>query len=377
LQLLETWKVRDFLWNWVIIVYEKPLEATLLLTHQCNLSCLHCWGTFGKPRADELSTTEWIAVFDELVESGILYLSLNGGEPFCRPDIEHLINHLEEIGLHYMIFTNGLLINENMARKLSKLNFLTQIRLSVDGASSKSHETLRIFPDGHPHNAFKKVVHTMELLHEYDVDFTVNTVLFKENITELESMSSLLNNYGAREWHIDNLGDLGRGLLHYEELQVSSIPPHIFRPLSRLSFPVDYPPETPVYKGDCTAGRNKVTIDADGAVLWCPLCTLMDYPFVNIKEVPLLTQWRGEHFDMIRHYVETPSQFCAECQYHESCDGCPVISYMYFSRFDLPPPDCFFKLDLLGLKEKVSNLSFYLDQIKRKEHEFRKRYSQL
>ena len=358
-------------------MYEKPLEATLLLTHQCNLFCKHCWGNFGKKLTNEFSTTEWITVFNELYESGILYVSLNGGEPFCRPDIEQLIEYLEEIGLHYMIFTNGLLINERMVKKLAQLNFLTQIRLSVDGASCKSHETLRVFSDGHSHHVFERVNKAMELLQKYGIDFTVNTVLFKENITELEEMSYLLERYGAKEWYIDNLGDLGRGLLYYKELQIPSFPSDIFRSLSKLSFPVNYPLEIPIYKGDCTAGRNKVTIDADGAVLWCPLCTQMDYPFVNIKEVSLLEQWRGEQFDMIRYYVETPSEFCAQCQYHNLCDGCPVISYMYFSRFDLPPPDCFFKLETLGLKEKVGDPMPYFEQIKRREHEFKRRYTQL
>ena len=303
-------------------------------------------------------------------------MSLNGGEPLCRSDIEQLIQYLEKLGLYYMILTNGLLITESMARKLSRLKFLTQIRISVDGASSKSHETLRVYPDGHPHHAFDRVRKTLGLFQKYDIDFTVNTVLFRENVAELESMSRLLKEYGVKEWYIDNLGDLGRGLLYYEELQIPSISPDIFHSFSDLPFPVNYPPEIPVYKGDCTAGRNKVTIDADGAVLWCPLCTQIDFPFVSIKEVSLLEQWRGEQFDLIRHYVETPSEFCAQCLYHGSCEGCPVISYMYFSRFDLPPPDCFFKLKILGLEDVVGNPKPYIEKIKRREDDFKKRFTQ-
>lgn len=356
----------------VIAVYEKPLEATLLVTHQCNLYCSHCWGNFSKALPAEQSTTEWMNVFDELAESGILYVSLNGGEPFCRPDIEQLIHRLEELGLHFMIFTNGLLITEGLAKKLARLDFLTQIRISLDGASSRSHEILRVFPDGKSHQAFEKVLKTMRLLQKCDINFTVNTVLFRENIGELERMSSLLEEYGAKEWHIDNLANLGRSLLHYEELHVPSLTSSIFDSLSDLPFPVNYPPETQIYKGDCTAGRNKVTIDADGTVLWCPLCTQIDFLFVNIREVPLLKQWKGEQFEMIRTYVETPSEFCAQCRYHDSCDGCPVISYLYFSRFDLPPPDCFFKLGILGLEKAVGDPKPYIDLIKRREDDFKK-----
>jgi radical SAM protein with 4Fe4S-binding SPASM domain len=276
-----------------------------------------------------------------------------------------------------MIFTNGLLITEDMAQKLATLEFLTQIRISVDGVSPNSHETLRVFPDEHPHHALDRVRKTLELLRKYDISFTVNTVLFNENLAELKSMSRFLIEYGAKEWHIDNLGDLGRGLLYYDELQIPSISPDFFNSFSDLPFPVNYPPEIPVYKGDCTAGRNKVTIDADGAVLWCPLCTQIDFPFMSIKEVPLLEQWSGEQFDLIRHYVKTPAEFCAQCLYHESCDGCPVISYMYFSRFDLPPPDCFFNLKILGLKDIVGNPKPYIEQIMRRENDFKRQFAKL
>lgn len=358
-------------------MYERPLEATLLLTHQCNLYCRHCWGDFGKALPTEISTIEWIDIFNELDESGILYVSLNGGEPFCRPDIEQLMHHLEELELHYMIFTNGLLITEHVAKKLAQLDFLTQIRLSIDGASSRSHEALRIFPDEHSHQAFTRAVRTMELLQKNEVNFTVNTVLFKDNMKELKRMSSLLEKYGAKEWYIDNLGNLGRALLCYEELHVPSVHSSTFQSLSDSAFPINFPPETPIYKGDCTAGRNKVTVDADGAVMWCPLCVKIDFPFTNIREVPLLEQWKGEQFELIRHYVETPSGFCAQCRYHNSCDGCPVISYLYFSRFDLPPPDCFFKLNILGLENAVGDPKPYIELIKRREDDFKRRLSDL
>lgn len=222
---------------------------------------------------------------------------------------------------------------------------------------------------------YYNVVKIMQLFQKHDIDFTVNTVLFRKNVTELERISSLLEEYGAKEWHIGNLGEAGRALLYYEEFQVPPNADIDVRLFSDLPFPVNHPPEDPVYKGDCTAGRNKVTINADGTVMWCPLCTQIEYPFLNIKKVPLLDQWQGEQFDQIRHYVETPSGFCAHCHYCDMCDGCPVINYMYFSRFDMPPPDCFFRLKVLGLDEVVGNPKPYIDTIRRKEDEFRERFS--
>jgi len=48
---------------------------------------------------------------------------------------------------------------------------------------------------------------TMQLFQKLDINFTVDTVLFRDSITELENISSLLEEYGTKEWHIGNLGE--------------------------------------------------------------------------------------------------------------------------------------------------------------------------
>jgi len=48
---------------------------------------------------------------------------------------------------------------------------------------------------------------------------------------------------------------------------------------------------------------------------------------------------------------------------------------MYFSTFDMPPPDCFFRLEVLGLEKVVGDPKPYIELIRRKEDEFKRHYS--
>jgi MoaA/NifB/PqqE/SkfB family radical SAM enzyme len=62
-----------------------PFNAQIELTYRCNLSCVHCYAT-NRNLADELSTAEVENVLQQLADLGCLFLSLTGGEIFCRND---------------------------------------------------------------------------------------------------------------------------------------------------------------------------------------------------------------------------------------------------------------------------------------------------
>ena len=64
---------------------ERPMKTTLEITEQCNLDCRLCYGRCkdAKPRA-ELSIDQWRGVIDDLARSGVIWLYIEGGEPFLK-----------------------------------------------------------------------------------------------------------------------------------------------------------------------------------------------------------------------------------------------------------------------------------------------------
>lgn len=93
-------------------------HGSLDVVRGCNCICDACYN----------DGTKKIKPFDEIVSDfETLYsyrkvsaISLVGGEPLLHPDIEKIILFLKKKNMAVEILTNGILLDENMARKLAK-----------------------------------------------------------------------------------------------------------------------------------------------------------------------------------------------------------------------------------------------------------------
>lgn len=78
------------------------------LTHRCPLACPYCSNPIDLARQDsELGTADWVRVFNEAAQIGVLQLHLSGGEPASRRDLEELVEAAREAGLYTNLITSG------------------------------------------------------------------------------------------------------------------------------------------------------------------------------------------------------------------------------------------------------------------------------
>ncbi|MEN6616550.1 MAG: radical SAM protein, partial [Syntrophorhabdus sp.] len=88
-----------------------PAHPAWEVTGACNLRCIHCHATSGKPAPDELTTEEAKKFIDELRKANeFRMLVYTGGEPLVRPDIFELFTHSRKAGFANVIATNATLI---------------------------------------------------------------------------------------------------------------------------------------------------------------------------------------------------------------------------------------------------------------------------
>ena len=82
----------------------NPLALIAELTHRCPLHCVYCSNPLQLVATKaELSTEEWIRVFQEASRLGVLHLHLTGGEPAARSDLKELIAGARQAGLYTKI----------------------------------------------------------------------------------------------------------------------------------------------------------------------------------------------------------------------------------------------------------------------------------
>ena len=87
---------------------DVPVYAHFGVTHRCNLTCKMCgiW-RYGNAK-EELSIPEVRRVAQRMRAIGVAQVSLGGGEPFAREDLEELVQCFLDEGLNTRVLTNGI-----------------------------------------------------------------------------------------------------------------------------------------------------------------------------------------------------------------------------------------------------------------------------
>ena len=121
-----------------------PLAVDLAITHMCNLRCKYCshFTGAGDVGAD-LEGDEWLRFFEELSRYAVLYVTLQGGEPFCRKDLARIIKGIVANRMRFDILTNGTLITDDMAAFLASTGRCDNVQVSIDGSMPITHDVFR------------------------------------------------------------------------------------------------------------------------------------------------------------------------------------------------------------------------------------------
>ena len=92
--------------NWMI---PNPLALIAEITHRCPLHCVYCSNPLQMIGAKaELSTEDWLRVFQQARSLGILHLHLTGGEPLARVDLKDLVEGAHAAALYTNLITSGI-----------------------------------------------------------------------------------------------------------------------------------------------------------------------------------------------------------------------------------------------------------------------------
>jgi len=132
---------------------KTPTTATISLTYDCQLDCVHC-SRVDKidGRKKTLSTKEMKKVIDDSLDLGVVNITFTGGDPFVRKDIYELIAHVDKKKANVILFTHGQTLNEASAKKLKEAG-LYGLLVSLDHSKPEVHDQLRKLP-----GAFERAV---------------------------------------------------------------------------------------------------------------------------------------------------------------------------------------------------------------------------
>lgn len=126
--------------------HPHPTVSTLQVTTRCQAQCVHCSAERHKRQWEkELGTREWKRVIREAEALGSVSIVFTGGEPLLRPDIFELIDWVDKDEAVALMFSNGMLLNEENVPKLAEAG-LWGIHVSLDSPHPGEHDEMRRLP---------------------------------------------------------------------------------------------------------------------------------------------------------------------------------------------------------------------------------------
>ncbi len=114
-----------------------PFYASFKVTHKCGLKCSFC--NVWKEKTPDLPKEDVFKVLDNIANSSIIVLSIEGGDPLVRKDLGEILKYAHTKPFYLFFTTNGHLINKRPMEEYGK--YIDYLHISID----EGHNNLEFF----------------------------------------------------------------------------------------------------------------------------------------------------------------------------------------------------------------------------------------
>lgn len=191
--------------------YQSLLQAQQLpcehivwhVTNRCNLACIHCgvWG--GEKLYTDLTLEQFARHIPDMIRLGVKYVTLTGGEPLVRKDLNRILAVLKLSGFQVAMVTNGHFL-ERFEAKLKPYP-LDSISISIDG-TAPFHNRLRL-----SEVSFAETLKALAYAQKLEIPIrNVNTCVTPDNLGSLPELSTAIFAAGANHWILRPITQSGR-----------------------------------------------------------------------------------------------------------------------------------------------------------------------
>jgi PqqA peptide cyclase len=324
-----------------------PLALIAELTHRCPLHCVYCSNPIEMQKAgSELTTAEWLRLFQEAAGLGSLHAHFTGGEPLARADLIELTSGARAAGLYVNLITSGIGLTDKRLSALVEAG-LEHIQLSFQGSRGQLADEIA----GAPSHAHKiKLAH---LIRQFKLAFTLNVVVHRQNLDHLNEIISMIEELAPDRVEIANVQYYGWALRNQEALlptrkQVEDAQEIVSAAQARLNgrMRIDYvaPDYYARYPKACMGGwgRRLILIDPAGRALPCHAATVIPgLIFENVRDHPLHWIWHeSAAFQKFRGEDWMPDP-CRTCDRRsEDFGGCRCQALLLTGKATATDPVC-------------------------------------
>lgn len=325
----------------------NPLALIAELTHRCPLHCVYCSNPLELTRRDsELSTAVWERVLREAGQLGVLQVDFTGGEPLARTDLVDLVGAARSAGLYASLITSGLPLDQKRLEELVRAG-LDHLQLSFQDARE---ETANEFAGAQAHAQKLRVA---EWVKRHRVALTLNFVIHRQNLDQLEEMLALTQEIGPARVEFAHVQYYGWAFANRERLlptrqqldrslEVLKKAEEKLRGKIRVEYVV--PDYYAKYPKACMGGwgRKVMLITPGGEALPCHAAKILPgMKFDNVQEKSLRQIWEAsDAFQKFRGEDWMPEP-CRSCDRRaQDFGGCRCQAFLLAGDAAATDPVC-------------------------------------
>jgi len=168
-----------------------PFYASFKVTHKCGLRCSFC--NVWMEKTPDLKKEDVFKVIDNIANSSIVVLSLEGGDPLIRKDLGEILEYAHKKPFYLFFTTNGHLLDKRPMKEYGK--HIDYLHISID----EGHDNIKFFD-------------RLEEFQSYGPEICIQVVVTKGTMSAIEEKVKRVYQVGARTvvmpaCHLDGTDD--------------------------------------------------------------------------------------------------------------------------------------------------------------------------
>jgi radical SAM protein with 4Fe4S-binding SPASM domain len=286
-----------------------------------------------------MNTAEIKDVIRQLAESGVLFLSISGGEPLLRQDCFEILEYARAQHFNVKLKTNAVLIGPREAERLRQIG-IEQIQVSIYSHRAEVHDGITKLP-----GSLDRSLAAIRHLKSQGLKVSITNVLMQQNLSDAVAVHRLAKELGVG-FVIDPTitpklnGDVSIVKLGLPESALKDV----FRTeefvgnVREFCAPRATVDDAVLDDYTCSAGHTSCYVSPSGDVYPCVQFPL---PCGNLRKQTFREIWQeSAALVQIRSIVTRDLPTCSKCIHVAYCTRCPGLAYMEGDVLGSSTADC-------------------------------------
>lgn len=307
-------------------------EITIELTQQCPNSCLYCSSMSSPARTTMLNYGQIVRVIDDAIALGAKAVSLSGGEPFQHHDVLRIIDHIWSKGLQCLVYTSGIVLEQDMTPKSlpdeilsSIMGKVTKLIVNVEAADELTYNTIM----GTNFSGFQLMQDTIRKAIAMDITVEAHVVPMKLNVQQLPKIIGLCSQMGIRRVSFLRLVVQGRASANKEWILLSDEETTFAKYLiansakeNKSNIRLGIPFSDCTKRINCLTGIAKLDIRYDGKVYPCEAFKNDNLSHIITSEAESICDKTLRDIYKSSEYLSQTRQLLEKFQKEDTCETC-------------------------------------------------------